>query len=52
MLEFYMIFARKMPDFYMIIAQYFAIFFGGGAVGGGRGRHVPPRARRLLHLCL
>jgi len=37
--EFYMIFARKVPKFYIIIAQkYFPRFF----FWGGGGDHAPP----------
>jgi len=42
--EFYMIFARKMPEFFIIIAG--KIFFP-----NFRGRDVPPPLPRLLRLC-
>jgi len=49
--EFYMIFARKVPEFDIIInncpRNIFRIFFFWG--GGG---HVPALPPRLLHLCL
>ena len=43
--EFYMIFARKMPEFDIIIAQkiFFPNFFGRG------GGHVPPAPPPISH---
>ena len=48
--EFYMIFARKMPEYYTIIVRtiFFPIFFGGGIPRP----HPPPSPTPMLSLSL
>ena len=48
-LEFYTISARKVPEFYIIIAR--RIFFPDFFFWGGGGGHVPPSLPHLLRLC-